>query len=235
MLSIMEEAPVHAGPTGRPSGFRIRESGQGLRVTRRAKGGASVLLPPAADDALAALAVFAPQGNPTLDPATQLSLVDPRTGRSLSFRASSLTAVAELVSSFAVLEAVPEIVVEPVAERLPEAIFETRPLADGAPDWIRGNPDFRPVLAEDDGRIVLRFTGVEMDPKSKYQVAGKSEAGEAPKWGYEVFADGTPFGWVVLLAPGEVLVTGIAGGKHSKHRTIRSAMFRLSSHLADRS
>jgi hypothetical protein len=142
--------------------------------------------------------------------------------------------IASLFSAFALIR---ETTTEDLEGRerasLPDAVFRPQKRDPTlVPDWIASNSELKPTLVEDDGRIVLSFTSLRMDRKSRYLVHGKCESGGIPDyWGYEVSADGRSFGWVVLMEPGVVLVTGAGNNKYSKHRTVTSAMFRLSSHL----
>jgi hypothetical protein len=185
------------------------------------------------DPALMALSVFAPSGLATVDRHSNLSLMDIATGRAVEFPARHVKDIASLFSAFAVIrEAKTEELTGGKPLSLPDAVFDP-PARDLSlvPDWIASNPDLKPTLVEDDGRIVLSFTALKMNPKSKYLVDGKCENGIPDHWGYEVTADGKPFGWVVLMEPGTVLVTGVGNNKYSRHRTIIAAKFRLSSHL----
>lgn len=185
------------------------------------------------DRALTALSVFAPSGLATVDRHSNLSLVDTATGRAVEFPARHVKDIASLISAFAVIrEAKTEELMGSKPLSLPDAVFDP-PSRDLSlvPDWIASNSDFKPTLVEDDGRIVLSFTALRMNQKSKYLVEGRCEGGIPDQWGYEVTADRQPFGWVVLMEPGVVLVTGAGNNKYSKHRTVTSAMFRLSSHL----
>ena len=181
---------------------------------------------------LQALETFAPDGNPSLSPGSRLSLTDSFTGRSLEFSASDMLDVAALITSLAVGGGETERSTKTDPKPLPSVLFEQpeQPPAD-IPAWISANPDLKPRLVVDDGLIVLDFTALRMNQKSKYQVEGRCPSGNSGNWGYEVTAGGKPCGWVVLLEPGSVLVTGIDGAKHSKHRSVMSAMFRLSTHL----
>lgn len=186
------------------------------------------------DPALKALSIFAPSGLATVDRHSNLSLMDIATGRAVEFPARHVKDIASLFSAFAVMrEAKTEEITGGKPLSLPDAVFDP-PARDLSlvPDWIASNPDFKATLVEDDGRIVLSFAALKMNSKSKYLVDGRCVNGVPDYWGYEVTADGQPFGWVVLMAPGTVLVTGAGNTKYSKHRTVTSAMFRLSSHLS---
>jgi hypothetical protein len=185
------------------------------------------------DHALLALSAFAPTGLPTIQSNSKLALVDVATGRSIEFPAGQMCELASLVAAFAVIpEAGTEELTASPPRTLPDAIFEPpTPFLTMVPDWIASNPDFKPTLVEDDGRIVLTFAPLRASAKSKYLVEGRCEVGVPDYWGYEVSADGKPFGWVVLHSPGTVVVTGAGNAKYSKHRNVTSAMFRLSSHL----
>lgn len=133
-----------------------------------------------------------------------------------------------IIASFGIAE--PEAQEACAPEPLPEALFEKPPVpSEEAPEWIVGNPEFKSRHVVDDGDIVLDFTAVKMNAKSKYQVDGAADHGE--RWGYRVTAKGRPFGWVVMLEPGTVLVTGAGANKYTKHRSLMSAMFRLSSYI----
>lgn len=183
--------------------------------------------------ALVALSVFAPTGVATISARSNLSLVETSTGRTVDFPAQHVKDIASLVSAFAVVRETAETALsgeKPMA--LPGVIFDppSRDLST-VPTWIAENPDFKPTLVEDDGRIVLSFAPLRVSSRSKYLIDSRCESGVPDYWGYEVQADGQPFGWVVLMEPGTVLVTGAGSTAYSKHRNIRSAMFRLSSHL----
>lgn len=198
---------------------RVR-SPQGTRLT--AKLGISCVLE--------ALGEFAPNGHPTILSSTQLSLKNEVTGKIIKFEAHELTEVAKLLEHFAIFKEAP---VPPKKEApLLDEVFDT-PAHElhGAPAWILENSDFKPKVIGDDGSIVLDFCPLEM--KSKYVVNGKAEPDKANAWGYAVNLGNRAFGWAVLIDPETVLVTGIEGKKHSKHRTLLSALFRLSSHLQD--
>ncbi|MBY3150962.1 hypothetical protein HFO56_00770 [Rhizobium laguerreae] len=185
------------------------------------------------DRALLALSVFAPFGLATVERHSNLSLMDVATGRAIEFPARHVKDIASLFCAFALIrETKTEELAGSKPPPLPDAIFDP-PARDPSlvPDWIASNPDFKPTLVEDDGRIVLSFAPLRMNAKSKYLVDGRCDEGFPDYWGYEVTADGRPFGWVVLMAPGTVLVTGAGNNKYSKHRNVTSAMFRLSSHL----
>ncbi|MDW9478746.1 hypothetical protein GOB57_08515 [Sinorhizobium meliloti] len=191
-------------------------------------------VPRECDAALAALSVFAPDGVATVDAHSRLSIVEVGTGRTVEFQARHVRDIGSLLSAFAIAREAGKRA-EPTASGpspLPAVIFSppSRDLST-VPEWIADNPDLKPTLVEDDGRIVLSFAPLRMSSKSKYLVEGRCESGVPDYWGYEVSADGHPFGWVVLMDPATVLVTGAGTARHSKHRNIRSAMFRLSSHL----
>ncbi|MCV9963788.1 hypothetical protein OIU34_18080 [Pararhizobium sp. BT-229] len=198
----------------------------------RAPDKTTMSVPSDCDAALVALSVFAPTGVATIDARSNLSLMEIATGRTVEFPARHVTDIAGLVSAFAVVRETPRAAKEEVTPPLPEAVFDA-PAQDPAtvPAWITENPDLKRTLVEDDGRLVLSFAPLRVSSKSKYIVEGRSDGGVPDYWGYEVTADGQPFGWVALMDQGTVLVTGVAATRYSKHRNIRSAMFRLSSHL----
>lgn len=179
---------------------------------------------------IAALSAFSPLGIPSLTPYTVMELVIKETGAKIEFPASEIVDVATLVSTFGIGDRVePETMREP--PHLPDALFERpRKSPPEIPAWITDNPEFKPHLVVDDGDIALEFTPLHMNQKSKYRVDGRAEQGSGDAWGYEVSAMGKPFGWIVLLDPQCVLVTGVDDNKHTKHRTITSAMFRLSTY-----
>jgi hypothetical protein len=184
------------------------------------------------ESAFAALAVFAPTGVGTIDCHSNLALIEVATGRTVEFSAHQVLDIANLVSAFAISRNTASTTGED-AVPLSDAVFGSPPQNIATvPTWITENPDFKPTLVEDDGRLVLSFAPLRVSAKSKYLVEGRSESGAPDYWGYEVSADGRPFGFVALLEPGTVLVTGVEAQKYSKHRNIRSAMFRLSSHIA---
>lgn len=179
---------------------------------------------------IAALSAFSPLGTPSLTPDTLMELVIKETGVNIEFPASEIVDVATLVSTFGIGDRVePEVTSEP--PHLPDAMFEPpRKSSVEIPSWITDNPEFKPHLVVDDGDLTLEFTPLHMNQKSKYRVDGRAEQGSGDAWGYEVSAMGKPFGWIVLLDPQCVLVTGVDDNKHTKHRTITSAMFRLSTY-----
>lgn len=211
--------------------YNIRYIRDTMRI--RAPDKTTMSVPSDCEAALVALSVFAPTGVATIEARSNLSLMEIATGRTVEFQAQHVADIAGLVSAFAVVRETPRVAKqEAPPPPLPEAIFDA-PAQDPAtvPAWIAENPDLKPTLVEDDGRLVLSFVPLRVSSKSKYIVEGRSTGGVPDYWGYEVSADGQPFGWVALMDPGTVLVTGVAAARYSKHRNIRSAMFRLSSHL----
>nr|WP_250808030.1 hypothetical protein [Neorhizobium tomejilense] len=181
-----------------------------------------------------ALSQFAPMGLPTLRPECQMALVEAASGRSIEFKAIEFSDIAAVMAAFCVGEERAPEAKSPPAEPtpLPDILFEEKPAPKGGiPEWISANPDFKRNLVIDEGKIVLDFTALRMNAKQKYSVDGRAANETGEVWGYEVLAKGRHFGWVVLLEPNCVLVTGVSTAKHSKHRTVMSAMFRLSSHL----
>jgi hypothetical protein len=194
----------------------------------------TVVLPDDSHAFIQTLSTFAPLGLATLRPDGQLAIVEAGSGRSVEFLAKELVHVAAVMSAFCVIEERQPIVELPLMEPTPlaEALFRETAVSEvGMPAWISGNPDFKRNLAIDEGEIVLDFAPLEMSKKVKNAVEGRASPETADAWGYEVHARGNHFGWVVLLDPHNVLVTGVGDTKCSKHRTVMSAMFRLSSHL----
>jgi hypothetical protein len=225
--------PVGAGSTGLDLAeiYTIKCIRDTMRI--KAPNKTTLSVPRDCEAALVALSVFAPGGVGTILPRSNLSLVETSTGRTIEFPAQHMKDIASLVSAFAVIWDTGEPIRQmEKAASLPSVIFDppSRDLST-IPAWIAEHPDLKPTLVEDDGRIVLSFASVTMSSKSKYLVECRCESGVPDHWGYEVSADGQPFGWVVLMEPGIVLVTGAGSTPYSKHRNIRSAMFRLSSHL----
>jgi hypothetical protein len=201
------------------------------RVKLRGPGDATATVAREAQDkAIEALALFAPKGKGTLRPEDELSLTTDG-GMTLRFRADVLGDVASVVRAFAVVHEQKEEAGAVTAPTVPEIVFAPKPSQAEAPGWITDNPDYKPRLVGDDGAFVLEFTPLAMNEKRRYMVERKVDPDEAEFWGYEVLADGRRFGWVVLMEPGVVLVTGCADRPHSKHRTLLAAMIRISSIL----
>lgn len=212
--------------------YKIKSAGNKIRIespTRK-----KITVGGQSNSVFSAISTFAPDGIPTLDPRNPMAFVELATGRQFEFPAGEAADIAAVFAAFCVGQSKPIVSESESMAPLPASVFDVEAgLPDDVPDWIKQNEDFKPSLVVDDGRIVLAFAPLRIGARSKYQIEGKVGDGKpADYWGYEVTADGNPFGWVALMEPGAVLLTGIEGVDWSKHRSIRAAMFRISSHFA---
>lgn len=215
--------------------YSIKCDTETIRI--RSPDNAIVSVPADCKSALSTLSVFAPSGVRTIEKQANLSIVDGATGRSIDFPAEHLCDIANLISTFAIVgDAGAEMVQDNAPPSSPDTLFNApSPDLSEVPSWIAQNNDFKQTLVEDDGRIVLEFTPLRMSKKYKYVVEGRCQDGTPDYWGYQVIADGRPFGWVVLMGIKKIIVAGIYDDptESSKHMTVKSAMIRISTHLDD--
>lgn len=217
--------------------YAVKPFGGSVRCV--APDGSAVDLPPGSEAlAAAVLETLVTKEGPLMMSDDQLVLTHQKSGRTLRLRAGSIESLARLLRCFSLVRGgldggrpIDGDDLSPV--RIPEAAFlETNEAFDAAPASVKAVQGVKPVLAGGDGAFALVFAAVEMAEDSKYRVAGAAEPADAKAWGYDVQdGEGRHAGWLVVLGAKDLLLTGFAGRKHTRHTSMSSAMVRLTTYM----
>jgi hypothetical protein len=168
----------------------------------------------------------------TIKPGSLFRLVDVFSEKSVSFEIDALADISAAVRAFSIrriAEETPAAAPEPIV--LPPVSKEASERLAVAPKWIRDMQEVKASLVGDDGDFTLQFMPLKCSDVAKHSVESPAADCSVPTWGYEVTRPSGHFGWIIIESEKSFVVSGFGERKSSSHRTLDSAMIRISSFI----